>query len=94
MNNQEFKFDENYDVYYTLLNEAECDNFSIYYQNEMIVFYPFDKSVGKCMMITEEMHRLHFNTWKNFPWNAYMYHDTELAIENDNYEEEMKKLFL
>ena len=26
----------------------------------------------------EEMHRLHFNTWKNFPWNDYMYEGTEL----------------
>ena len=36
------------------------------------------------LLIVEEMHRLHVNNWKNYPWNAYMYHGTELEEANDN----------
>ena|GEM_PF-5148823 len=28
---------------------------------------------GKVILLTEEMHRLHVNTWKNFPWYSRMY---------------------
>ncbi|MBO4366774.1 MAG: hypothetical protein J5843_03850, partial [Clostridia bacterium] len=28
---------------------------------------------GYALLITEEMHRLHANIWKNFPWNDWMY---------------------
>ncbi len=41
-------------------------------------FTPKRHIVGKLILVTEEMHRLHFNTWKNFPWNDWMYKGTEL----------------
>ena len=46
------------------------------------------------LLIVEEMHRLHVNNWKNYPWNAYMYHGTELEEANDDYKEKLDKLFL
>jgi hypothetical protein len=36
-------------------------------------FTPEIPAVGKMLLLTEEMHRLHVNEWKNFPWNAFMY---------------------
>ena len=91
---EEFKFDVNYDIYYTLSIENDLTEFSVYVGGKMYEFFPLEHIGGKAMMVTEEMHRLHFNYWKNFPWFAYMYHGTELEVENDNYEEEVKKLFL
>ena len=31
--------------------------------------------------ITEEMHRLLYNIWKNFPWNDWMYEGMRLGID-------------
>ena len=91
---EEWKFDGSYEQYFSLNVENETDNFDIYINGEFMSFSPSDKSVGKCILITEEMHRLHFNTWKNFPWNAFMYHGTELEQPDDDYEENVKKLYL
>ena len=35
--------------------------------DELVVF-PKGRTVGKILLIVEEMHRLHVNNWKNFPW--------------------------
>ena len=32
---------------------------------------------GKVLLLIEEMHRYHFNSWKNFPWNDWMYEGVE-----------------
>lgn len=93
-NNQEWRFDLSYQNYYTLLVENETDVFSFYVNGEYYDFIPEQKVVGKCILLTEEMHRLHFNIWKNYPWNSYMYHGTELEVPNDDYEEKVKKIFL
>lgn len=93
-NNQEWKFDLPYNIYYSLVIENETNVFSFYVDGEYYDFIPYEKVVGKMLLIVEEMHRLHVNTWKNFPWCDYMYHGTELGKENDNYEEEMAKLFI
>ena len=89
-----FEFDLSYQVYYTILIENECDVFSFYVGEDYYDFFPDKKAVGKILLIVEEMHRLHVNNWKNYPWNNYMYHGTELEQENDNYEENIKKLFV
>ena len=52
-----------------------------YDDEEEIDFYPEVRCVGKAIMLTEEMHRLHVNTWKNFPWFDYMYEGKPLGID-------------
>lgn len=92
---EEWKFDLSYQVYYTILIENECNVFSFYVNDDYYDFIPDVKgTVGKVLLVVEEMHRLHVNNWKNYRWNSYMYHGTELASDDDNYEENMKKLFL
>ncbi|MCI5746209.1 MAG: 1-acyl-sn-glycerol-3-phosphate acyltransferase [Erysipelotrichaceae bacterium] len=44
-----------------------------------------DKSGGKIYMLIQEMHRLHENYWKNFPWFDYMYEDIEKDIDFEIY---------
>ena len=89
-----FEFTLSYEVYYTILIENECDLVSFYVGEDYYDFKPGTKCVGKILLIVEEMHRLHVNNWKNYPWNAYMYHGTELEVANDNYKENIDKLFL
>ena len=55
--------------------------FSLYVNEEYHDFYPEYRCVGKIIMLTEEMHRLHVNKWKNFPWFDYMYEGKELGID-------------
>ena len=89
-----FDFNLSYEVYYTILIENECDIISFYVGEDYYDFKPDTKCVGKMLLIVEEMHRLHVNNWKNYPWNAYMYHGTELEEANDDYKEKLDKLFL
>lgn len=78
-NGKEFKFDLSYQAYYTLVIEEATDIFSLFVDGEYIVFYPEDvRCVGKSLILVEEMHRLHANTWKNFSWNNHLYKGTEL----------------
>ena len=91
---KEWKFDLSYNVYYSVVIENDCTVFSFYVDGEYYDFIPNQHAVGKMLLVVEEMHRLHVNTWKNFPGCDYMYHGTELEKANDNYEENMKKLFL
>jgi hypothetical protein len=37
--------------------------------------------VGKLLLITEGMHRRHYNIWKNFKWNDWMYEGKALGID-------------
>ena len=76
---KEYKFDLSYEAYYTILIEEATDIFSLFVNGEYIVFYPEDvRCVGKSLLLVEEMHRYHVNTWKNFPWNNHLYKGTEL----------------
>ncbi|MBQ1503585.1 MAG: hypothetical protein IIZ35_06220, partial [Clostridia bacterium] len=63
------------------LKSACTAKFSFYVDSEFYEFTPDRRSVGKMLLITEEMHRLHFNTWKNFPWNDWMYEGRELGVD-------------
>lgn len=81
-NGKEYKFDLSYNVYYTLIIEEATDIFALFVNDEYIVFYPEDvRCVGKALILTEEMHRLHVNTWKNFTWNNHLYKGTELEVK-------------
>lgn len=56
--------------------------FSLFINENEYDFYPDDsRFTAKAIMLTEEMHRLHINRWKNFPWFDYMYEGKELGID-------------
>ena len=56
--------------------------FALYVDGAFYEFTPDIRCVGKMLLITEEMHRYHYNIWKNFPWNDWMYEGCELGIDN------------
>ena len=73
-----WKYDWSYNVIYSLIIENDLTQFALTVDGVVYDFIPKRHIVGKLILVTEEMHRLHFNTWKNFPWNDYMYEGTEL----------------
>ncbi len=68
-----FSFDLSYETVYSLIIEVATDIFGLYVGGDYYEFRPDEPSVGKMLLITEEMHRLHYNIWKNFPWEADLY---------------------
>ena len=78
---EEWNFDLSYATYYSLVIMTSTAKFSFYVDSEFYEFTPDTRSVGKMLLITEEMHRYHFNTWKNFPWNDWMYEGRELGVD-------------
>ena len=76
--NEPWHFDLSYNLIYTPLIENDLTQFALPVNEQYYDFFPKRKIVSKIIFVTEEMHRLHFNTWKNFPWNDYMYKGTEL----------------
>ena len=68
-------YDFDYKTVFSLIIVTDTTNFSLYYKGEYLEFTPETPSVGKLLLLTEEMHRLHENSWKNFPWNAWMYEE-------------------
>ncbi|MCQ2086974.1 MAG: 1-acyl-sn-glycerol-3-phosphate acyltransferase [Bacilli bacterium] len=67
-----------YDVIYSLVIENDTTATCMYVKGECIEIKPTTPCVGKMLLLVEEMHRLHVNLWKNFPWCDYMYNGTEL----------------
>lgn len=70
---EEWKFDLSYKVIYSLVMVTDVTFFSLYVGGEYYDFFPSRACVGKILLLVEEMHRLHVNTWKNFKWDEYMY---------------------
>lgn len=70
---EEWNFDLSYKTVFTLIMVTDLGHFSLFVNGEYYEFFPERRSVGKLILLTEEMHRYHVNTWKNFPWNEYMY---------------------
>ena len=66
-------FDINFNNVYTLGTVLDASYFSIYIDGEFNAIYPESKTMMKWNLLVEEMHRLHVNLYKNFPWNDYMY---------------------
>ena len=60
---------------------TDTSKFALFVDGEFYEFYPDRRSVGKMLLLTEEMHRLHYNVWKNFPWNDWMYEGQVLGID-------------
>ncbi len=80
-NGEPFNFDLDYKAISTYPMTVDLSIFSLYINEEYHDFYPDYHCVGKVLMVTEEMHRLHVNKWKNFPWFDYMYEGKELGID-------------
>ena len=76
--NEPWHFDLSYSTINSLVIENDLTLFGLFVDGMIYDFFPKRHIVGKLLLVTEEMHRLHFNTWKNFPWNDYMYKGTEL----------------
>ena len=78
-----WNFDLGYETVYSLVIMTSTAQFALYVGEEFYEFFPSRPSVGYALLITEEMHRLHVNLWKNFPWNSWMYEeaDSESKLE-------------
>ena len=76
--NEPWSFDLSYSTVNSLIIENDLTIFGLFVDGMIYDFTPSRHIVGKLILVTEEMHRLHFNTWKNFPWNDWMYEGTEL----------------
>ena len=76
-----FNFDLDYKQVQTYPMTVDLSIFSLFVNEEYYDFYPDDPIVAKVIMVTEEMHRLHINRFKNFPWFDYMYEGKELGID-------------
>ena len=63
-----FEFKIPYTHLPTLGMVTDVTFFAIYYKGEYYDIFPKDPVVGKVLLLVEEMHRLHVNNWKNFPW--------------------------
>ena len=82
-NGEPFNFDLDYKEVWTYPMTVDLKIFSLYINEEYHDFYPDQKVVGKIIMLTEEMHRLHVNKFKNFPWFDYMYEGKPLGIDEN-----------
>ncbi len=78
----EWSFDLSWQNVYSLAIMTSTAKFSMYIDGAFYEFTPDVRSVGKMLLITEEMHRYHYNIWKNFKWNDWMYEGMELGIDN------------
>lgn len=81
---EEVAYDVSYKTLFTLCIMTDTGHFTIYINREYIEFYPETPCVGKILLLVEEMHRLHYNIWKNFKWYDYMYEGYELPEPETN----------
>ena len=80
---EEWSFDLGYKELFSLVIMTSTARFALYVDGEFHEFYPENRSVGRMLLLTEEMHRLHYNYWKNFPWCDWMYEGKALGIDAD-----------
>lgn len=66
-------FDVSYKVLYTLITMLDISYVNLYINGEYHDIFPSHHTGGKMLLLVEEMHRLHVNYWKNFPWMDYLY---------------------
>jgi len=72
-----WSFDTPYTGLYTFPIEVDVTEFGLFVNGDFYEFMPHEPVVGKAMILVQEMHRLHVNEWKNFPWLNYLYEDKE-----------------
>lgn len=75
---ESFDFDLSYEMVFSLPIVTDLQKFGLYVDGEFYEFTPPKPVVGKMLVVTEEMHRLHVNEWKNFPWFDYLYDGKEM----------------
>ena len=71
-----FEYTRTYDTLFTILSALDFKYFDLYFGTDYYDFFPVpgeEGKVGYIQLLVEEMHRLHANKLKNFPWNDYMY---------------------
>ncbi|MBR5439743.1 MAG: hypothetical protein IKV61_05990 [Clostridia bacterium] len=81
-NGKPYEFHADYKQLYTLITEVDSSYFNFYLNGEYFDVFPKHQTVGKIILLVEEMHRYHVNFYKNFKWNDYMYEGLELGIDN------------
>ena len=73
-NNEPYSFDISYKDIYTFNVSVELSHVAVYHDGE---YHDFSSEIPgaltKALLVLEEMHRLHENKWKNFPWFDYLY---------------------
>ena len=70
---EDFTFHLDYKTLFSLVIVTDCTFFSLYVNGKYYEFHPERPSVIKALLITEEMHRMHVNKWKNLPWMNHIY---------------------
>ena len=71
---EKLNFDLGYDKIYTLITELDSASYNFYVDGEFTEVFPKNRNSAIMMTaLVEEMHRLHVNYYKNFPWFDYMY---------------------
>lgn len=70
---EDFSFDLDYNQLYTFGIPVDMTFFNLNINLEYHEFHPDNNTTTYMMMIAQEMHRLHVNTWKPFPWDSWMY---------------------
>ena len=77
-NNENLNFSLDYTQLYTLITEVDSSFFNLYVEGEYTDVFPQENhSALMITVLVEEMHRLHVNYYKNFPWNDYMYENLD-----------------
>lgn len=77
-----FTFELPYTILYTLIYTTSTKYFGTYVDGNYYEFYPEEKICGKLLLVVEEMHRYHVNTWANYPSKSYLYEGLELGVDN------------
>ena len=73
-NNEPFEIHLDYTQIYTFNVPVDLSKIAVYIKSEYHEFAPKIRSAAtKALLLVEEMHRLHVNAWKNFPWFDYLY---------------------
>jgi len=79
-----YSFTRTYDTLTTILSPLDFKYFSVYNGSDFLDLFPLDGyegRVGFIQLLVEEMHRLHSNRLANFPWNDYMYMESDTCAE-------------
>ena len=72
-NGEHYHVDIDWKYLYTFNVSIDLSRVTIYIDGEYTEFAPYVRSHAvKALLLVEEMHRLHVNAWKNFPWFDYM----------------------
>lgn len=72
-NGANYAFDLDYTQVFSLVIVTDLTCFGLYVKGEYVELFPATPCVGKLLVYTEEMHRLHANIWKCFPWDKALY---------------------